>query len=904
MREEVCTLVRPGALGGLEEAPHRSEEVVRRARPLPAVCNILKFERSPPGAATVLDPPTSGLTMMTQPRLALLSLYTLAAALGCGGDSSGPPAVASVEVSGPASDVQVGGTLQLTATARDAKGAALTGRPVSWTSGSPSIATVTSAGVVTGVATGSSAITATIGGRTGSQTITVVPPPVATVSVTLASSTLLVGQTTTATAVTRDASNAVITGRQTSWSSINPQIASVSSGGVVTALTPGSTTIIATSETKSGSAQVTVSSGNQAQAPQITGVSPNTLVEGQAATITGTKFGATAAENSVRIAGVSASVTSVTPTSLEIVVPNMNCKPAQTLNVQVTVGGNTSVPRPQAFTPPTTLSVAQGKQQVISPPADFCLQFPASAASETYVIGVQSISESVASVTSANVVGESPAGAAATPVATIANSPVFSAAMVDPATDARGIRLAKHRAAELALFDADRAMVASKFQAARAARRAARASLSMVPVLPPTAKEGDVLNIRIPDRARNICQSSLSLAVTVKKLGARGIFLEDNANPSGGFSAANYQALSDQFDAMIYVTDAAYFGEPTDFDNNSRIAVVITKEVNKIDNLLGEVFPQNLVPQSICPSSNEGEFFYGRAPDPNGTAGTKYAVSDALADAPVIIAHELAHVIQIGRRIVYPPATDLQSTWELEGQATFAEEVNGYAATGLAPGQNLGRQIAFNNPPTQPTTWFADPFADLAVYYGFETRTTRVSGAPEQCSWLGTRSQGNSGPCLSGREPYGVSWSFLRWLSDQYGGQFPLGEKGLHQALIDNAFSGFATITSVIGQPIDALLVPWSAMLYADDRIPGVDAKLTMKSWDLVSIEQGIVEPGRIAPRSRTFGAFSDQILVRGGSTAYFVVSGTNRPATGIRVRDASDGPLPDIMRVWVVRAQ
>ena len=46
--------------------------------------------------------------MLTQPRLALLSLCTLAFALACGGDSSGPPAVASVDamVSGVMHDVR------------------------------------------------------------------------------------------------------------------------------------------------------------------------------------------------------------------------------------------------------------------------------------------------------------------------------------------------------------------------------------------------------------------------------------------------------------------------------------------------------------------------------------------------------------------------------------------------------------------------------------------------------------------------------------------------------------------------------------------------------------------------------------------------------------------------------
>ena len=848
--------------------------------------------------------------MKTQPRLALVSLATLAFIVACGGDASGPPAVAIIDISGLPTTMVAGETVQLAAMARDANRTPLPGRTATWSTSAVAIATVgATTGLVTALAPGFATITATIGGTSNSQSVVVLPVPVSLVTVTLATGTLQIGETTQATAVTRDANNNVLTGRTVTWASTSPAVASVSETGLVTALSPGSTTIIGWSEGQGGPAQLTVTRGNPANAPQITAVTPSTLVEGQPATITGSKFGATPGENIVRVAGVAASVTAASATSLQIIVPKFNCRPAQTVSIEITVGPNVSDPRAQALVPPSTFTLAQGKLQLITNPADFCFQFAASQADESYVIGVQSVSEDVASVTSAQLLGESSASAAATPTAMIANTPVFSASLVDPVGNARRTRLVKHRAVETALFDADRAMLASKFHATRSvrsARRAARASFAMVPVLPSSAKEGDVLSVRIPDRERNICQNSLTLSVTVKKVGTHGIFLEDNANPSGGFTAADYQALSDQFDALIYATDVAYFGEPTDYDENTRIAIVITKEVNKIDNLLGEVFPQNLVPQSICPASNDGEFFYGRAPDPNGAAGIAYTDSAAKADAPLIIAHELAHVIQIGRRIEYPQATDLQSTWEAEGQATFAEEVNGYGAAQLSPGQNLGRDVAFNggaNP--LPTSWFVDPFVDLAVYYGFQTRDTRVSGAPEQCSWLGIRSAGNSGPCLSGREPYGVSWSFLRWLSDHYGGQFPLGEKGLHRALIDNAFSGFATVSNVIGQPIDALLAQWSAMLYADDRIPGVDEKLTMKSWNLVSIEQGIVATGRLVPYSFSFGygSFGGGLRVRGGSTAYYVVSGT-RAATAIRVRNASDGPLPANMRVWVVRAR
>ena len=847
--------------------------------------------------------------MKRHPRLAPLSLCTLAFVIACGGDSSGPPAVASVDVSAPGSDLQVGGTLQLTASTRDAKGNSLTGRTITWTSASSAIASVSNSGVVTGVAVGSAVITATSEGKSGSQTVNVVPPPVASVSVTVASGNLQVNQTTQATAVTRDANNNVLTGRNISWSSNNTQIASVSTAGVVTALTAGSTTITATSEGKSGSAQVTVSSGNPADAPQITAVTPTTLVEGQAATITGTKFGATPGENVVRVGGVAASVTAASATSLQIIVPKLNCRPPQTINVDITVAGNTSTPRPQAFTPAgAAFALAQGQQQMIATPGDFCLQFPAAAGSEVYLIGVQSIVESVASVTPARVVAEVPQGAVTSGAATVSlATPTASGPLFDPANDARALRMAKHRAVEMEILAQERALMQPRFQALRAgvsAMRSASASILAPPTVPGTAKVGDVLNVKVPNRNLNTCSNFIPIAVTVKAVGDHSIILEDNANPAGGFATSDYQTLSTTFESKIYPTDESHFGTPTDFDSNGRVAIVITKEVNKTDFLLGVVYSANFAPQSLCPSSNEGEFFYGRAPDPTGAAGKAYAIADALADAPLIIGHELTHVIQFGHRVASPTAEVFMSIWEAEGQATLAEEVNGYAALGLGPNQNLGGAIAFNTPPLAPTAWFVDPFVDLALYYGFETRDTKVAGAPEECSWLGLESQGNDGPCISGREVYGVPWSFLRWLTDQYASAFPGGAQGFHKRLIDSDFAGFANVTSALGVPIDVLLTQWSAALYADDRVPGMNPKLTFPSWNLVNIESGLVQSARLKPRDRPFGAFSDQVSVRGGSTAYFLVSGTGRSATGIRVRDLSDGPLPNDMRVWVVRLQ
>src|SRR3989442_7517651 len=69
--------------------------------------------------------------------------------------------VAAVTVSPSAANIAITGTVQLTATPRDANGNPLTGRAISWSSSNNNIATVNGSGLVTGVTAGSVTITAT-----------------------------------------------------------------------------------------------------------------------------------------------------------------------------------------------------------------------------------------------------------------------------------------------------------------------------------------------------------------------------------------------------------------------------------------------------------------------------------------------------------------------------------------------------------------------------------------------------------------------------------------------------------------------------------------------------------------------------------------------------------------------
>jgi uncharacterized protein YjdB len=175
--------------------------------------------------------------------------------------------VASVNVAPTTATVITGQTVQLNATALDAGGNTLGGRAVTWSSSADAIATVSPGGLVTGVAQGVATITATIEGQTGSSVVTVnapPPTPVASVSVSPATLNLIVGGTQSVTATPLDAAGNPLTGRVVTWATGNPNVATVTPAGLVTATGVGSTSVTATSEGQSGLVTVNVAAASVA----------------------------------------------------------------------------------------------------------------------------------------------------------------------------------------------------------------------------------------------------------------------------------------------------------------------------------------------------------------------------------------------------------------------------------------------------------------------------------------------------------------------------------------------------------------------------------------------------------------------------------------------------------------
>ncbi len=169
-------------------------------------------------------------------------------------------AVVAVNVEPAIDTLLVGERLQVAARARDAEGSVVTGRPVAWGSSDPGIAAVSPDGIVTAIRAGTASITATIGRHSAQAVLVVAVQPVAIIEVADVPQPLAVGESAALRTRLLAADGRVLVGHAVRWSSSDPQVAAVSSEGVVTGVNPGRATVIAASGGQSTVIDVIVAS--------------------------------------------------------------------------------------------------------------------------------------------------------------------------------------------------------------------------------------------------------------------------------------------------------------------------------------------------------------------------------------------------------------------------------------------------------------------------------------------------------------------------------------------------------------------------------------------------------------------------------------------------------------------
>jgi hypothetical protein len=186
-----------------------------------------------------------------------------AAYQGMSGSASitvGPAALVSITVSPNQSSLPIDETEQFTATGNFTDGSTqnLT-QSVVWSSSGSNIASVNSTGMAVANAVGTAMIGANSGNVTGTASLTVNPAAVVTLNIVPSTLSILLGSSSQLQAIATfsDGTTQDMTATVT-WSSMQPAIAIVSSSGLTTAETVGSTTILAQGSGLTASADITV----------------------------------------------------------------------------------------------------------------------------------------------------------------------------------------------------------------------------------------------------------------------------------------------------------------------------------------------------------------------------------------------------------------------------------------------------------------------------------------------------------------------------------------------------------------------------------------------------------------------------------------------------------------------
>ena len=246
-----------------------SEKLIATVLPADATNKTVNWSSSAPNVATVANDGTVTAVTSGQTTITVTTQDGNKTAICVVTVTAQSVPVTGITLDRSTLTMDVGNKQTLTATIQPANA---TNKTVNWTSSNNAVATVSNAGEVSALASGTVNIIATTqdGGKTATCTITVNPTVTPVTSVSLNKSTLALSVNTSEKLIaTTQPANA--TNKNVTWSSSAPNVATVANDGTVTAVTSGQATITVTTQdgNKTAACVVTVT----AQTVSVTGVS-------------------------------------------------------------------------------------------------------------------------------------------------------------------------------------------------------------------------------------------------------------------------------------------------------------------------------------------------------------------------------------------------------------------------------------------------------------------------------------------------------------------------------------------------------------------------------------------------------------------------------------------------------
>lgn len=193
-----------------------------------------------------------------RPLVKHVAALSAATVLACAEPTVSDLSIDAVELAPQAPTLRAGATVALIARARDVDGNVVPVSPLSWSSSDVTVATVSATGVVSAAAPGTARIAVSARGVSATTTVTVTERPVASIVLTPAIAAVRVAGTVQIRAQPLDAENVALVGRRITWSSSDATVARVDADGLVTGVSPGAVTVVATCEGRSAQAALTI----------------------------------------------------------------------------------------------------------------------------------------------------------------------------------------------------------------------------------------------------------------------------------------------------------------------------------------------------------------------------------------------------------------------------------------------------------------------------------------------------------------------------------------------------------------------------------------------------------------------------------------------------------------------
>ena len=798
---------------------------------------------------------------------------------GCGG--AGEPTlptvtVTTVSVTIANNQLEVAGTVTAVAEVRDQNNAALAGKTVAWLSSAPDVATVTATGLVTAIAPGTTTITATVDGKSGSASVLVIAPKVTSIVLTPPTGTVLPGQTVALVATLKDKNGTVITGRTVMWTSSKARVATVDGSGALKALAGGTVTITATADDITATISVVVSPPPGTTVPTVTAISPATITPGAIMTITGTSFDPTAAQNTVEIAGVTALVTAATTTQLTATAPSagLPCVSTQPVNVDVSTIAGTGT-KQQTLTAAKSRTLAVGASFLATArDQSACNELSTSG---TYIVSVFNAATSLGD-TSSFVLRGAPPGALASVAVPV--DALRSLALAEPVTTRRtvfdpAVEAARREHLQRLERGADLfrqyGRSRNSVRTSRSAGSAGTQTSSFAPV-PLTVGANASVNFNY-----NSCTTGASPVITarVAYVGPKTIVLEDNASPLAGKIDEDMIALAQEFENVSFPL-LLNFGNPLAFDDstdkNGRIIMLFTPKVNSAGTgILGFVQLCDLFDPAQSANingSNKAEIFYARAvTDTSPTSTSLDGRPQWKRQMPATLIHEAKHITANAERFADPRPAVNEEVWLEEATAQVASELYGRAIHGNGWRTNstyagtLDCEVRPGTPACGAGNFvMGNHFIYLADFLQKIEQKTILSGTDDN-------------------DIYGSSWMFVRWLTDTYA----TGTEGDFLRSIVKAVTtkGVANVTTPSGKTWPELLSQFTLMLATDDAA-GVPLPYQEGSWNLPGVFSGYNKDLRnpppavpLSPRLATYGSsFQAATQLKGGGAMVLKITG------------------------------